>query len=91
MFYYDLVKISKFAFTLFEPNTHHKQFLHDIIEFNDLMLRMLEEYSKGKVLTIQTHKRKKVKKNKKKSKKANFYGEMDRDEVELQKKMNEEN
>ena len=38
---------------------------------------MLEEYSKGKVLTIQTQKKKKVKKNKKKGKKSHFFGEAD--------------
>lgn len=36
------------------------------------MLEMLEEYSKGKVLTIQTQRKRKVKKNKKKAKRANI-------------------
>ena len=50
---------------------------------------MLEEYSKGKVLTIKTHRKKKVKKQKK-QKKHNFFGDVDADEVERQKKRNEE-
>ena len=44
------------------------QFLHDTIEFTHLMLEMLDEYSRGKVLTIQTQRKRKVKKNKKKNK-----------------------
>jgi hypothetical protein len=32
----------------------NKQFLFDVMEFTHLMLEMLEEYSKGKVLTIKT-------------------------------------
>jgi hypothetical protein len=52
---------------------------------------MLEEYSKGKVLTIQTQKRRKVKKNKKKeAKKSHFYGDVDEGELERVKKQNEE-
>lgn len=54
VFYNDLTIISQFAFKLFDPKKHTNQFLHDTIEFNHLMLEMLDEYSKGKVLTIQT-------------------------------------
>ena len=42
----------------------NKQFLHDAMEFNHIMVDMLEEYSKGKVLTIQTQRKRKVKKSK---------------------------
>lgn len=66
---------------MFDQVLHHKVFLHDTIEYTNLMLQMLEEYSKGKVLTIQTQRRKKVKKNKKKAK-AHFYGEVDEAELE---------
>ena len=52
MFYNDLTIISQFAFKLFDAKKHTTQFLHDTIEFNHLMLEMLDEYSKGKVLTI---------------------------------------
>ena len=78
VFYHDLIKISKAAFKLYREGIHHKQFLHDTIEFTNLMLNMLEEYSKGKVLTIQTQRKRKVKKNKKKGKKVEFYGENDK-------------
>ena len=37
---------------MFDYKKHNVQFLHDIIEFNHIMLEMLDEYSKGKVLTI---------------------------------------
>jgi hypothetical protein len=50
---------------------------------------MLEEYSKGKVLTIKTHRKKKVK-NQKKQKRQQFYGDVDVDELERQKRKNEE-
>ncbi len=42
---------------------------------------MLEEYSKGKVLTIQTQKIRKVKKNKKRAKKFRIFGDVDDNEV----------
>ena len=54
MFYHDLSKIAKAALLLYEERSHHKQFLWDAVEFTMLMVDMLEEYSKGKVLTIQT-------------------------------------
>lgn len=66
IFYNDLCIISQFALKLFDPKKHHISFLQDSIEFTHIMLDMLDEYSKGKVLTIQTHKKRKVKKNKKK-------------------------
>lgn len=52
VFYHDLTIISQFAFKMFDHKKHNVQFLHDIIEFNHIMLEMLDEYSKGKVLTI---------------------------------------
>lgn len=65
VFYHDLCRVSKAGISLYEEGKHSKQFLHDSIEFTALMTDMLEEYSKGKVLTIQTQKKKKVKKDKK--------------------------
>ena len=66
VFYNDLICISQFAFKIYDARKHTSKFIEDIIEFNHLMLEMLDEYSKGKVLTIQTQKKRKVKKNKKK-------------------------
>jgi len=63
-FFHDLCRVSKTAFILYEDGQQNKQFLHDAIEFNYLMVEMLEEYSKGKVLTIQTQKKHKTKKSK---------------------------
>lgn len=54
------------------------------------MISMLEEYSKGKVLTILTNKVKKVKKSKRKQNKTEVYGEVDLGEVERAKALNEE-
>lgn len=45
------------------------------------MVEMLDEYSKGKVLTIQTNKQKKVKKAKKPKRKVEVYGDVDEGEV----------
>jgi len=50
---------------IYDSKWHSKQFIHDAIEFNDIMMSMLSEYSKGKVLTIQTQRKRKVKKTKK--------------------------
>ena len=52
IFYHDMCVVSQFAFKQFDYKKHNVDFLADIIEFNHLMLEMLEEYSKGKVLTI---------------------------------------
>ena len=54
IFYNDMCIISQFSFKLFDYKKHHISFLQDIIEFNHIMLEMLDEYSKGKVLTINT-------------------------------------
>ena len=51
---------------------------------------MLEEYSKGKVLTIKTQRKKKIKKRKNKKKKAQFFGDVDEGEVDRIRKMHEE-
>jgi hypothetical protein len=80
VFYHDLCRICKSAFLFYKEGIHHKQFLYDAIEFTNLFLEMLEEYSKGKVLTIKTHKKKKVKKQKK-QRKTQFFGDVDADEV----------
>ena len=68
IFYNDLCIISQYSFKLFDYKKHHISFLQDIIEFNHIMLEMLDEYSKGKVLTINTQKKRKAKKQKKKKK-----------------------
>lgn len=63
VFYKDLGIIARVALKLYDPALHNAQFLHDAIEFTHLMLEMLEEYSKGKILMIRDKKKKrKVKK-----------------------------
>lgn len=58
--------MSQFALTTFDHKKHNSAFLHDTIEFTHLMLEMLDEYSRGRVLTINTQKKRKIKKAKKK-------------------------
>ncbi|CDW80133.1 UNKNOWN [Stylonychia lemnae] len=89
VFHHELVKIAHTGIRLYDEKLHHKQFLHDSIEFTHLMMSMLDEYSKGKVLTIQTQKIKKVKKSKK-SRKAKIFGEVDQADLERMKRQNEE-
>lgn len=88
VFYHDIIRICKSAFLFYKEGVHHKQFLYDTIEFTHLFLEMLEEYSKGKVLTIKTHRKKKIKKAKKQ--RNHFYGDVDENEVERQKLRNQE-
>ena len=49
---------------MYDSRVHSESFLSDIIEFTHLMLEMLDEYSKGKILMIQTQKTRKIKKKK---------------------------
>jgi hypothetical protein len=39
---------------MYDPRVHSESFLFDIVEFTHIMLEMLDEYSKGKILMIQT-------------------------------------
>ena len=59
VFYKDLCIIARVALKLYDTNLHNVQFLHDAVEFTHLMLEMLEEYSKGKILMIRDQKKKK--------------------------------
>jgi len=52
VFYNDLCIVSQYSLINFDPKKHNSSYLHDSIEFTHLMLEMLDEYSKGKVLTI---------------------------------------
>jgi hypothetical protein len=90
VFHHDLMKIARAAIGLYDPKNHSKQFLHDSLEFIHLMVNMLEEYSKGKVLTIQTHRMKKVKKPKTKKRQVESDGDIDEAELIRAKKENEE-
>lgn len=65
VFYKDLCIIARISLKLYDAQLHNVQFLHDAVEFTHLMLEMLEEYSKGKILMIgDKKKRKKIKKGK---------------------------
>ena len=67
IFHHDMCIISQYALKLYDPKKHNASFLHDTIEFTHIMLEMLDEYSKGKVLTIQTQKKRKIKRKQKKT------------------------
>lgn len=59
----DLISLVRHSLRMFDPKKHSWQFLYDTIEFNHIMLNMLNEYSKGKVMTVETNKTRRVKKN----------------------------
>mmetsp|Transcript_42796 Transcript_42796/g.56533 ORF Transcript_42796/g.56533 Transcript_42796/m.56533 type:complete len:96 (-) Transcript_42796:1476-1763(-) len=63
----DIIRVTLFAFQMFVPTKHSKQFLYDVISFTHTFLEHLEEFSKGRMLKIKTGRRKKVKKQKQKS------------------------
>lgn len=64
IFKHDLVKILYYCFELNDPQKHNQQFLVDIVTFNHEFLACLEEYSKGRVFTINTGEKRMVKKKK---------------------------
>jgi hypothetical protein len=85
-----MVRISKVAFAIFGGSTNGldlgvgqtasvvpREWIHNAIEFTHIMLDMLEQYSKGRILTIQTNKR--IKRKKVKGAKSNN-GEQQEDE-----------
>lgn len=69
IFYHDITKILRIGFNYMNPVIHDRKFVQDFIELVGFFFDMLEEYSKGKVMTIQTDRRIKKKKLKAKKKK----------------------
>ena len=81
IFRHDICKVLRFAFDLFNRSRHHDKSLVDIITLTHSFLQMLEDYSKGKVLTITTDRTRKRKKQKKKGADAgHVQGEADADD-----------
>lgn len=62
VFSLDIFKLIKFGLEIFEEKKHPIYFLQTMLRFSDLAIIMIDEYSKGWTLTIQTHWRKRVKK-----------------------------
>lgn len=62
MFSRDIMSVVRHALKMFDPKKHSIQFLYDTIELNQVMLSMLDEYSKGRVLKVETNKTRRVKK-----------------------------
>jgi hypothetical protein len=88
VFYNDLCIISKYSLVLFDHKKHSEQFLVDTIEFTHIMLEMLDEYSRGKVLTIQTQKKRRIRNNK--AKRADLDEEMEDSDEESEQEENVE-
>ena len=53
-FRHEVWKIIKFAFQMYNPARHAVEMLKDAIYVNHLLIQMLEEFSKGRVLTVKT-------------------------------------
>mgnify|MGYP000932345905 CR=1 FL=1 len=70
LFYHDITKILRIGFNYLNPEVHDPKLYTDMIELVGIFFDMLEEYSKGKILAIQTDRRIKKKKLKAKKKKA---------------------
>lgn len=56
IFYHEMMKISRRAFDYWKAGLNEVKFLEEIIEFNTISMKLLEEYSKGRVLTVRTEK-----------------------------------
>lgn len=66
MFRNEIVSLCHFAFKMFAPGLHSLDFLSDLITFTHTFLEHLEQFSRGKMLTIKTNRKKKAKKQKNK-------------------------
>ena len=70
IFYHDVSKILRIGFNYLNPEVHEPKLTQNLIGLVGVFFDMLEEYAKGKVMTIQTEKKLKIKKKKKKITKA---------------------
>lgn len=62
IFSLDVFRLIKFGIETFNSKIHPQYHIICMLRFSDLAIMMIDEYSKGRTLTIQTHKkmRKKV-------------------------------
>jgi len=56
VFYHEMARVCRKAFDYWEPGVNKENLLLDIIELNQITFQMLEQYSKGKALTVRTEK-----------------------------------
>lgn len=56
VFHKDLISVACYAYKMYDARNHSNQFLYDTVEFTHIMLSMLDEFSRGRVLTIYTNK-----------------------------------
>jgi hypothetical protein len=82
IFRHELIRVIKFAFSLYNPMRHSSEFLQDICIFTDLTLDMLQEFTKGKVWKVKTE-RKVLRK--KKSEESGSENEMSDEEYEVER------
>jgi hypothetical protein len=54
VFRHEIWVIVKFAFGMFNQARHSNKLLEDVILLNHVLINMLEEFSKGKILTVKT-------------------------------------
>lgn len=63
VFYREISIICKRTFEYWRAGINDKEFLEDIVEFAHLTFKLLEDYSKGKLLTVRTERLRKQQKN----------------------------
>ena len=83
VFYQDLCRLSKAGFLFFRAEAHKRRHLEAVVEFTHFMTKMLEEYSRGRVLTIRTSRLRNARKKKKKARARVPKDELDEAEDEL--------
>jgi hypothetical protein len=54
VFYHELVRVCRFAFEYWKEGASHHKFLGEIVEFNYIVLRSLEDFSLGRSLKVRT-------------------------------------
>lgn len=58
IFSLDVFKLIKFGIETFDEKIHAQYHIICMLRFADLAIMMIDEYSKGRTLTIQTHRKK---------------------------------
>lgn len=61
IFSLDVFKLIKFGIETFDSKVHPQYHIICVLRFADLAIMMIDEYSKGRTMTIQTHKKKRRK------------------------------
>ena len=54
LFRHEVWRLVLCGFQMFNPSKHALDFLKDVVSLNHIMIQMLEDFSKGKILTVKT-------------------------------------